>query len=109
MKKLASVFAFVFLFAASAFAWGPTGHRIVGEIAQRKLSEHAAAAIKQILGGHRLADVANWADDIRSDDNYKALPPFHYADIPTGAKSYQDGAKNPKGDTIVAINTLVAF
>ena len=57
-------------FALRAVAWGPTGHRVVGEIAQRHLKPRARDAVARLLGGYSLAEVANWADDLRSDPRF---------------------------------------
>lgn len=58
------------LVAAPALAWGPLGHSVVAELAQRHLSPAAETAIEQLLAPehtHSLADIANWADQIQDD------------------------------------------
>lgn len=45
----------LFLFNLSAMAWGPTGHRVTGYIAEKYLTKKAKKAIRQILGGQSLA------------------------------------------------------
>ena len=35
----------------SAYAWGPTGHRVVAEIAQRNLTPAAQAKVSVLLDG----------------------------------------------------------
>jgi len=52
-----------------AFAWGGTGHRVVGHIADAHLTPAASAAVKRLLALENkssLADVSTWADEIRS-------------------------------------------
>jgi hypothetical protein len=51
-----------------AYAWGPTGHREVGSLADRLLRRHpnAAAQVRAILGPVTLADSGPWGDCIRS-------------------------------------------
>lgn len=44
--------AFVFGWAAPAFAWGDTGHRTVCEIALRNLTPAASAQVAQLLGAN---------------------------------------------------------
>ncbi|GAB3933045.1 S1/P1 nuclease [Mucilaginibacter myungsuensis] len=63
------------------FAWGTNGHRISGEIASRYLTPKAAAAVKSILGNESIAMASNWADFIKSDENYKYLSTWHYVDF----------------------------
>lgn len=78
-----------FLFTFNAFAWGPTGHRVVGEIAESKLNIIAKAKIKKILDGHSLARVSNWPDKIKSDpDNYGHTYRWHFTDWPDGQRNY---------------------
>lgn len=64
-----------------SFAWGLTGHRVVGEIAFSYLSPKAKVEIQKILGNETLALSSTWADFIRSDSNYKFLNPWHYIDF----------------------------
>ncbi len=90
--------------AAGVWAWGTEGHSITAEIAQRRLTPEAAAAVEKILGkGHSLASIASWADNIRGQrpETYN----HHFVDIPVGVSTY-DPAKHchaqPGGDCVVA-------
>lgn len=77
----------VFTLSHSSFAswwWGMTGHRVVGEVAERYLTPKAKAAIKAILGDESLAMAANWADFIKSDTSFNYLSPWHYIDLKGG-------------------------
>ena len=67
------------LIAAPCFGWGRDGHRIAGAIAWQYLTDKAKAAIQDLLGEQTLATAGNWADEIRSDSNYKWAKPLHYA------------------------------
>jgi hypothetical protein len=51
----------------AALAWGPTGHRITGAIAEHYLGPQAAGAIAEILGPESLSQAATWPDDMRSN------------------------------------------
>src|SRR5689334_418599 len=64
--------------------WGLTGHRVVGEIAERHLTAKARKAIKGILGNESLAMASNWADFIKSDSSYNYLNPWHYMNLRGG-------------------------
>ena len=79
--------------APAALAWGPEGHRMVGEIAARFLNARASAEVLEVLGNDRLADgqpsgrrtlgeVANWADEIKETEWGKRRGPWHYDDVP---------------------------
>lgn len=55
---------------AIGHCWGPAGHRIVGALADSQLDDSSRAEIRRLLatsGDSSLADVANWADDVRDD------------------------------------------
>jgi hypothetical protein len=99
----------VFFFSLNGYSWGPTGHRTVAEIAQRHMDPAVARAVMKILNGQDLADVANWADEIRGTPEYSAFPPLHYADVAQTYKTYEDSPKASNGDVVVAITTLTEY
>ena len=79
--------------AQAAIAWGPEGHRIVGEIAARFLNARANAEVLEVLRNDRLADgqpsgrrslgdIANWADEIKDTEWGKRRGSWHYDDVP---------------------------
>lgn len=100
MKSI--IIALVVLSVRSAFAWGPIGHRVVGKIAELHLNSKTALKVKEILGDETLASVANWADFIKSDPNWKKANSWHYVSIPDG-KSYEKIEKSKDGDVVWAI------
>jgi hypothetical protein len=61
-------------------AWGPSGHRIVAMVAMEHVSEQTRQKVKAILGEETLADVANWADDVRDDRPDTAQ--WHFVNLP---------------------------
>lgn len=79
MKMLAPIL--LLLASSQAFAWGDLGHRVVGEIAQTKLTPAARAAVAAIADGKSLAQQATWADEIKSDDSFQWLNNFHFISI----------------------------
>jgi hypothetical protein len=95
--------------APSAFAWGPTGHRVVAEIAQRNLTPAAQAKVSHLLDGRTLAEVANWPDDLRSDPRFDKYKPLHFATVKDGLTSYRNAEKARCGDLVVAIDAFTAF
>jgi hypothetical protein len=108
-RTLALGLFFQVMFAPTAHAWGPTGHRVVAEIAQRHLTPIAHARVSQILNGRTLADVANWPDELRSDPRFDKYKLLHFATVPDGVGSYRDSKKAPCGDLVVAIDALTEF
>jgi nuclease S1 len=89
-------------FPAVAHAWGPTGHRAVGRVAERHLSPAAARAVKELLAPEQLAYVTTWADDIRSEPEWTKGDPWHYTTVPDG-QTPETAAKSPTGDVLEAI------
>jgi nuclease S1 len=87
-----------------ALAWGQEGHSIVAEIAQRRLSPQAEAAVRAVLGNGSLAAVSTWPDDVRA--SRPTTTKWHFADIPLDKNDYnpeRDCKPDPvKGDCVVA-------
>ena len=51
-------------------AWGNTGHRIVGKIAETYLTKNAKMQIKRLIGHHDLSRISNWGDEIKADPEW---------------------------------------
>lgn len=94
----------VLAFSLPALAWGPNGHRIVGQIAQNHLNSKAAEQVKGLLG-ETLAQASTWADDMRNNPKYKHVDPWHYVEIPNGM-TYETSKKSPKGDLLKALREM---
>ncbi|MEJ2162088.1 MAG: S1/P1 nuclease [Robiginitalea sp.] len=91
----------------SAPPWGKTGHRVVGEVAQKYLKGKARKAIKELLGGESLAEVANYADAIKSDPKFRSYSPWHYVNFPFEA-DYEEVSPSSQGDIIKGIERSIA-
>lgn len=91
---------------ALADDWGKTGHRVVGEIAEKYLDRKAKRAVSELLDGHTLAFVGPFGDDIKSDRKYDSFKPWHYVNFPFGDR-YESYSKSEDGDIIRGINTCV--
>ena len=96
------------IISINSFAWGLTGHRVVGQIADSYLSVKAKAAIKNILGNESIAIASNWADFIKSDSNYSYLYTWHFID-PTPGMTYNDFTTYLKNDTATDAYTKLNF
>lgn len=106
MKKIALLFLLL-AFVGKSFAWGPTGHRAVGLIAEHHLNAKAKKKLKMLLGQQSLAYVSTWMDDVRSDSTREDMTDWHWVTIETG-KTYKDSPKNPKGDIIATIERMIS-
>lgn len=94
-----------FSFSSTAFAWGQTGHRVTGAIAEQYLSPLSQAAVAELLPSSSLAEASTYPDEMRSDPSefwQKTASPWHYVTIPEG-KSYQDVGAPPQGDAYSAL------
>jgi len=97
------VLLLVSLAAPIASAWGPTGHRAVGRIAERHLTPATAQAVAALLAPEKLAYVGTWADEIRAEPEWAKADPWHWVTIPDG-QTYEATPKNPGGDVLEAIS-----
>ncbi|GGE03102.1 endonuclease [Polymorphobacter glacialis] len=95
--------------SAPALAWGLTGHRIVGALAQDHLDARAQAGVSRILGTESLAEAAPWPDFMRSSSEafWKQSVPLHYVTVPTG-KSYAEVGAPSEGDAVTALAKFTA-
>jgi hypothetical protein len=100
------------LAAADALAWSEKGHRLVAELAQRRLSPAAQAEVDRLLAGEAepgLAGVASWADDMRAESRTgvnelgERSERWHYLNFPRGVDCAYDPARDcPDGNCVVA-------
>lgn len=94
--------------APSVHAWGRQGHAIVAELAQRRLSPAAEAEVERLLAPEHtrsLADIASWADELRSDDSREALAKatskLHYINFRSDDCAYLPPRDCPDGQCVV--------
>lgn len=91
--RLLLLLPLAFALLRPAFAFGPEGHRLVGDIATQHLSPKALAAVARLLRYDRLAEgsysnrgtlgeIASWADEIKDYGWGRARGNWHYDDIP---------------------------
>ncbi len=107
MKKFFVVCLSLLVLSQSAFAWGVTGHRVVGLVAQNHLTKRVNRKVATALRQNSLAEVSNWMDDVKSDTAYNHTHDWHWVTILKG-QTYEQSQKNPKGDIVMKINELVA-
>lgn len=83
MKPLSRLLCLLVLFPSLAFPWGRYGHEVSAHIAEHELTPTSRSAIQGLLGDQSLAEVANWADEVRPDRAETA--PLHYINGPVEA------------------------
>lgn len=60
MKNVILLLILFTIYSPQAFSWGKTGHRIVGEIAQRNLDKKALKGLKDLAGTEDLSRLSTW-------------------------------------------------
>ncbi len=92
-----------------ALAWGKTGHRVVGAIADPLLTPAARAGMRNILGVETMAEASNWPDFMRSapDEYWQHSTPWHYVTVPPG-KTYAQVTPPSEGDAVTALRGFTA-
>ena len=93
-----------------ALAWGKTGHRVIGTIAERMVGARAKAGVRAILGVESIAEASTWPDFERSNPQaflQKEAGPYHYVTVPVG-KTYAEVKAPPEGDAVTALEKFAA-
>ena len=100
------IICFVLMFSL-LYPWGKTGHRATGEVAESYLTEKTRLEIKKILKDPSLAVASTWADEMRTNPNFRKYSAWHYVNMPYNVR-YVDSKKSSKGDVVQAIKTCKA-
>ena len=104
MSKIIILLLFV---TTQAHAWGPTGHRVVGEVAQKFLDVRVQSKVSAILKGQTLARVSTWPDEIKSEpDTYSHTFNWHYTDWKD--EDHQHDETNSSGLLLTSLSEQVA-
>ena len=106
MKKLLLLLLLIPTFVL-ADDWGKTGHRVVGEIAERQLTESVRDIVRDLLDGESLSSVSTWADEMRSNPNWRPYDKWHYVNLPLDVE-YPD-ADVPEENVVTIIERAVAI
>jgi len=89
------------LFNSIVYAWGPEGHAIVADIAEKNLTANAQAGVKALLSQeslNHLDDISSWADQVRD----ATTAPWHFVDIPLPETQYSVSRDCARDACIVA-------
>lgn len=88
-------------------AFGPTGHRVAGRVAERHLCPGAALRMAPLLGDWSLASVGLWADIIRSDPAWEHSRSWHYLNVDDQA-SIPAATRRSEDNVLVALGRFEA-
>src|ERR1700748_1679158 len=109
MKKLKCI-AFFFgmiLIVSKGFAWGPTGHQIVAQIAKQYLNKNVKDSVEKYLNGLSFEETATWMDDIKKDHLHDNMNSWHYINIEkdkTYVKTDEENVVNELEKAIAQLN-----
>lgn len=108
MKKVVLALALLAALPLRLWAWGTEGHRAIGNIAERHLSEKARREVLALLGTQTLTLVSTQPDEMRYLPEYKETAPWHYVNTELGLAhdQYLQAVKGQAGSN--AYNVLVA-
>lgn len=102
--------ALALMSSSAVFAWGATGHRVVGEVATRFLEIETMAKVHKILAGNSLARVSTWPDEIKSEPaTYAHTYNWHYTTWQTDVHDHSEHTENAStGFLLKSINEQTA-
>ena len=106
-RRAPALLAGLALIPTLASAWGSTGHRAIGRVAENHLSEIARQEIRALIGPETLVEASTYADEIRSDPSMNHASPWHWVTLPEG-ETYASVEKNSDGDLIESIVRFTA-
>lgn len=89
-----------------ASAWGPKGHDVTACIAECNLTPEAAAEVDRVLNGYSPVYWCNWLDAASHTPEYAYTKSWHYLDVDE-SETRESTPRNPKGDILSALHTLV--
>ncbi|MEQ1801325.1 MAG: S1/P1 nuclease [Gammaproteobacteria bacterium] len=67
--------------SSGALAFGPSGHRVAGHVAERFLCAPTRTALAPLLAGMTLAEAGLWPDTIRRDPEWEHTRPWHFINV----------------------------
>ncbi len=107
---IVTLYLFTFL-PLTAAAWGASGHRIIGEVAESKLTSKTKKKVEALFGNSSLAMMSNWGDFVRSDSAYSEATDWHYTNLDSGLTRVAFdtlAVKQDAGENIYRVITLTA-
>ncbi|KAK5842087.1 Nuclease S1 [Gossypium arboreum] len=100
MQKMLAFLSLMLVTLPPIYGWGTDGHSIICKIAQTRLTEEAADAVKQLLpkwAEDDLGSVCSWADEVKF--RYRWSSPLHFINTPeTCSYQYKRDCKDEDGE-----------
>ncbi|MEO8760676.1 MAG: S1/P1 nuclease [Bacteroidia bacterium] len=104
--KLNGLFFGLIFIASNAFAWGPTGHQIVAEIAKQYLTKNVKDSVDKYLNGLSFEETATWMDDIKKEHLHDNMNVWHYINIEKDKTYVKTNEENVVNELQKAISQL---
>jgi hypothetical protein len=97
VRAVVGLLALALLVPGTARAWDDDGHRLVAEVAYRRLAPATRAALRPLLDGRRLSsrEVSFWADVIKHER--RETTPWHWVNVPLDAPGLDEARDCPEG------------
>ena len=105
MKKITLLLGTIVLFPFLVSAWGKKGHKMVVEVAFHYLDDSTKAKVLKYLGKTSIEDASNWMDEMRSNNYYDYMKPWHYVNVEKG-ESYT--ASSSDRNVLIILNSAIA-
>lgn len=86
-----------------AYAWGAEGHKMVADIARKKLNPGVEQKVQKYLDTMSFEEASVWMDNIRSVKSLDYMKPWHYVNVEKDSV-YR---KNPKGDIVSVLDSII--
>jgi len=83
-----------------AFAWGATGHQVIGSLAEKQLTASARAQVQTLLAleaGSTLASISTWADERKNSTTAR----WHFMNFPRTSCNYDPARDCPDGNCLL--------
>ncbi|MCZ8319073.1 MAG: S1/P1 nuclease [Lysobacteraceae bacterium] len=92
------------LWPGDTAAWGREGHRIVGLLAEARLTPDARGEVARLLDGApepTLAGVSTWADEVRDQPEWRHTGRWHWVNLPRETPCTYDARRDCQGGNCV--------
>ena len=115
--KRCGLLLILMVISQSAFGWGAQGHRVVGQIAEKRLEQTSPQALQRARDALRannnnrdcapcddprsFSAVANLPDDFRQDELALPTRDWHFVNIDIANPTYDQSRDCPNGDCVV--------
>jgi hypothetical protein len=99
-RAMTAILIAVLALPLPAVAFGPSGHRLAGHIAEQHLCAETRLALKPLLAGRTLAEAGLWPDTIRRLPEWAHTKPWHYLNVSDHGSVARVARQNP--DNVLA-------